>query len=346
MVSFHTVSFINNINLEIPEASKKAKRVTEKDFYIPDYSEYKLVIANNYRMPQLKKMCKFYKLPVTGNKTKLTNNLYRFLYLSKFALVIQKSLRGSLCRSWCVSHGPAYINREICTNRTDFFSMQELTEIPINQFFSYKDEDDFVYGFDVMSLYTLHKKAVEEKKTAINPYNRNKLPLELLGNLRTMIRISRVLKYDIKITIDEDEIAPSKNLELRILSLFQTMDSLGNYTDTNWFNGLSRDQITIFLRELYDIWSYRAQLSEEIKREIVSPTGDPFRSTNIQHLSQLPFDTLKKLAVSIMEMLVNKGINDSSRSLGANYVLCALTLVNIDVANALPWLYQSVAHTG
>ena len=58
------------------------------------------------------------------------------------------------------------------------------------------------------------------------------------------------------------------------------------------------------------------------------------------------FDTLKKLAVSIMERLVNKGINDSSRSLGANYVLCALTLVNIDVANALPWLYQSVAHTG
>jgi hypothetical protein len=55
-------------------------------------------------------------------------------------------------------------------------------------------------------------------------------------------------------------------------------------------------------------------------------------------------ESVKKLAISIMEILVRKGINHDSQVLGANYVLCALTLVNLEAATALPWLYQSVAH--
>jgi len=98
------------------------------------------------------------------------------------------------------------------------------------------------------------------------------------------------------------------------------------------------------LRELHDIWSYRAQLSSEIKREIAPPVGDPFRGTNMHYLNQLSSDIIKKLALSIMETLVKKGINNDSRVLGASYVLCGLTLVSYDAATALPWLYQSVAH--
>ncbi len=44
-----------------------------------------------------------------------------------------------------------------------------------------------------------------------------------------------------------------------------------------------------------------------------------------------------------MENIVTKGINHASKTLGANYVLCALTLVNNDAAQSLPWLYQSVS---
>ena len=45
-----------------------------------------------------------------------------------------------------------------------------------------------------------------------------------------------------------------------------------------------------------------------------------------------------------MENLVNSGSEQSSKALGAFYVLSALTLVNYNAATALPWLYQSVAH--
>ena len=45
-----------------------------------------------------------------------------------------------------------------------------------------------------------------------------------------------------------------------------------------------------------------------------------------------------------MESLVSNGNSNENKSLGAFYVLSALTLVNNDAAESLPWLYQSVMH--
>ena len=45
-----------------------------------------------------------------------------------------------------------------------------------------------------------------------------------------------------------------------------------------------------------------------------------------------------------MEKFVNSGTDNDSKSLGAYYILGALTLVNTDAANALPWLFQSVSY--
>ena len=332
-------------HVRVPDIPKKAPKVTEANFFIPKVDEYSLIVTKNYKVAQLKKICKFHNLKVSGKKSQLINQIYNYLFLSKYAIVIQKFMKGKLVRKWCSTHGPAYINRSLCTNQTDFFTMNELKNTPINQFFSFKDEDGFIYGFNIISLYTLHQKAAENNEEALNPYNRNKLPKSLIKDFRDMIRISRVLKYDIEINIKEDNcISDAKKLELRILSLFQEIDQLGNYSDQNWFTSLTREQIVLYLRELYDIWNYRAQLSNETKRNIAPPIGDPFRTINMNYLNEIPFDNIKKLAVSIMEILVKKGVNNDSRSLGAFYVLAGLTLVNINAATAMPWLYQSVAH--
>ncbi len=222
--------------------------------------------------------------------------------------------------------------------------MQELDTIPINQFFSYKDKDDFIYGFNIISLYALYKSNIDKSDNLLNPYNRNKLPSNVLDNLEALIKLSKLLNFKVEIEIEKDNIDEKKELELRILSLFQSIDSLGNYSNISWFTNLTRENLLLFLRELHDIWNYRAQLSNIIKREIAPPIGDPFRCINIPNLSQLSYESLKKKAISIMEILVKKGINHDSRVLGANYVLCALTLVSLDAAITLPWLYQSVAH--
>ena len=134
-----------------------------------------------------------------------------------------------------------------------------------------------------------------------------------------------------------------KQLELRVLTLFQNMDELGNYTHSHWFMSLSKPLLIRYIRELLDIWAYRANLSELTKREICPPVGDPFRNINIHNLPTLSINQLRIKNISVMEYMVNRGINQGSRALGANYVLCALTLVNYEAAQHLPWLYQSVA---
>jgi hypothetical protein len=53
---------------------------------------------------------------------------------------------------------------------------------------------------------------------------------------------------------------------------------------------------------------------------------------------------VRNFVLSIIEKFVNRGINADSKSLGAYYVLAALTLVNETAAASLPWLYQSVVY--
>lgn len=94
---------------------------------------------------------------------------------------------------------------------------------------------------------------------------------------------------------------------------------------------------------MMDIWNYRAQLIDTVKREICPPYGDPYRNINVYILPRLDSIELQEMSLNLIDKLINYGINQSSKALGANFVLCALTLVNQDAANALPWLYESVA---
>jgi hypothetical protein len=132
---------------------------------------------------------------------------------------------------------------------------------------------------------------------------------------------------------------------MRTLTFFQNIDSLGNYSSPEWFLTLNRNQLIKFLRELSDIWNYRAQLSNEMKQNICPPNGDPFRNINLSYIVNEP-DSLgiKKKVLDVLERFVNNGVDRDSKTLGAYYVLGALTLVNDSAASSLPWLFQSVSY--
>jgi hypothetical protein len=236
------------------------------------------------------------------------------------------------------------VDRSLCTNATDFLTIEEMNTLPFSQFFSYKDVDGFVYGFDVISLYNLIMKSGKNVK---NPYNRNDIPGEVIKDIRKMIRLSKLLKIPIDIDIRDinNDITSQKSIELKILDIFQTIDSLGNYSDPAWFLSLNRQQIVKFVRELHDIWDYRAQLTVQTKRNVCPPNGDPFRSININHiLNELNMENIRRIVYPLLDKFVNSGIDKDSKSLGAYYVLGALTLVNENAATSLPWLFQSVSY--
>ena len=332
--------------------NKKLNKISEdtESIQIVTINDYQKLTENNYNLQQLKIMAKKYKLKLSGNKKELITRLYLFLFFSSYIIKIQKIFRGKLQRRFNEYFGPALKKREMCTNDTDFVTMDNLKDLQYGQFYSFKDIDGRVYGFDIASIYNLIYKSTDSininKIGGINPYNRNKIPSFVMIDLKMIVRTSKIL--NIKVNLDFDTSTGNESLnktvEMRALSLFQNIDALGNYTSPEWFLSLNRIQLIRFMRELSDIWNYRAQLSNEVKDNICPPNGDPFRNINLSYIiNSNDLVNVKNVVLGVLEKFVNTGVDRDSRTLGAYYVLGALTLVNETAAGALPWLFQSVS---
>ena len=262
---------------------------------------------------------------------------------SFYIIKLQKYIRGYFQRKYNYLLGPGFLNRNICKNDTDFFTLEEMTEIPYNQFISYVDEENNTWGFNILSLYNLFLKS---EKDVLNPYTRNKISVNILTNINNVIKLSKCLKIDCDTKLHDisNDFTNKKKIEMRTLELFQKIDELGNYTNMKWFLDLNRQQIVRFIREMADIWFYRAQITDQTRRNICPPMGILFRNINLNYISNLSYLQVQKLALNIMEQLVNNGITRDFKVMGSYYVLSALTLVDSEAAESLPWLYQSVAY--
>ena len=218
--------------------------------------------------------------------------------------------------------------------------MENINDIKFCQFISFIDDNLHVYGLNILSLYNL---LLQNQNKIENPYTKKMLDNKVLDDLLLLIRYSKILKININLKFStlnlENE---NDNLNLRVISLFYKINLLGNYSNSIWFNSLSKDLLIQFIDEMIDVWNYRANLSNETKFEICPPRGNPFRNNVYSGLYLEDYFTIKKICINIMELMVYSGINKDSKSLGAYYILACLTLVNEDAATAMPWLYQSV----
>jgi hypothetical protein len=332
--------------------NKKLNKISDdtENLQVVTIDDYNKLTEYNYNLQQLKKMAKFYKLKISGNKKELITRLHVFLFFSYYIVKIQKIFRGRLQRKLNNYFGPALKKREICTNDTDFVTMDDLKDLKYGQFYSFKDVDGRIYGFDIASIYNLIYKETDSininRVGGINPYNRNKIPTFVMIDLKMIVRTSKLLNIKVNVEFDTNtgNDSLSKTIEMRALALFQNIDSLGNYSSPEWFLSLNRNQLIKFLRELGDIWNYRAQLTNETKQNICPPNGDPFRNISISYImNENEILNIKKTILGVLEKFVNTGVDRDSRTLGAYYVLGALTLVNDSAAASLPWLFQSVS---
>jgi len=341
--------YIDKINSKcekIMPSIKKPLKISTDNIIIPTIENYNDICKYNYNVNQLKIIAKNYKLKLSGNKQQLVLRIFSYLYFSSYIIKIQSLFRGFIVKKYNNLHGPASINRKLCTNANDFITMEPLNEISFYKFLSYEDSDGFIYGFDIVSLHNLFVKS-KDVESVRNPYNRNLIPENVNKSIKTIVRLSRILKIPVSLHYDDEipNVSIEKTIELRALTLFQSIDALGNYSNSQWFISLNRIQLIRFTKELLDIWNYRAQLTNEIKRNICPPYGNPFRNLNTQYVHSEPsIFNVKKSILEVLENLVNSGINNDSKALGAYYVLGALTLVNSEAATSLPWLFNSFGH--
>ena len=311
------------------------------DSYLPDGSNYFKLLTYKVNITNLKSYLKHYSLKTTGKKDDLLKRIFLFLHLSSHAVSMQKLFRGYLQRYFNRLHGPAYTKRSLCVNDSDFFTLDPLNEIDKHQFISFKDKDNFVYGFDICSLYKL---LIDSTGPAMNPYNRNKIPGFFLSRIGRIIRIGKLFNIHVNVIIEHEIVNKTKSVQFKALDIFQKIDALGNYSDPRWFLSLNHAQLTKFVRELADIYNYRANLLPETKQKIYPHPGDIFDGFDMNHMIGLEIDKTRDYILNLVERFVVCGIDNDSKSLGAYYVLASLTLVNSVAAEAIPWLYQSVLY--
>lgn len=344
--------FKKMINQDIPEhyiktqqmkyAKSKNKRISSQDFIVPKLKEYNKLLQHNYSVVQLKAICKHYKQTTTGKKADLIKRAFHFLRYSSNCVKIQQTWRKFIIYKFIKLQGPAIKQIDLCTNATDFLSLEPLNTIPQNQFFSFNDADGFIYGFNVKSLYNL----IQKSDNPTNPYNRQKLHKRVICDLKKMLRFGNIL--DKKISTDikpiKDELTIKQKMELLTISIFQKMDSFGHITDSNWFTTLTKFQLIKLIHELIDIWDYRAGLTNNDRIRICPPNGRPFYGFNLtnSYLNSCPLIQLKMQVLRVFEILLTRSHDAQQHAISAYYILGALTLVNPNAASALPWLYESM----
>ena len=284
----------------------------------------------NYSLLFLKDISRKYKLKTSMKKELLIKNIILFFKREMSAMKIQSIVRRWIVFEWLKSHGP----KDACVNETDFLTIDPIKSIPFKQFFSFEEktcEFNHVYGFDILSMNMLLK-----NKNTTNPYTRKNFDSEVMKRFNRLKRLSNILNLNIIVDIKENV----KPFDLRCLDLFQKINELGHYSNHIWFLELQKRHLIKFIRDLYDIWFYRCQLTNETHRNI-SPRGNPFRYINIYILQDETEEDLRKKILNVMEEMVYYGIDTDSKNLGAYYILGALTITSRNAANALPWLFET-----
>jgi hypothetical protein len=220
--------------------------------------------------------------------------------------------------------------------------MENISDIGFFDFMSFADKKGIVYGFELCSLANLYK--MGGNSNIKNPYTRETISETVWTGMRRLIRITRMLGYDVDIEFDG---ATSTSVDFntmfrsRIVTYCQQMDAMGNYTSVEWFTDMDRSTLIRYIRHVVDIWEWRAKLSNDIKYKIIPSYGTPLANRFRTRTSDLPYEDLQKCALSILNRFLSSHDNEM-RKLGAMYALTALTLVCPSAAETMPALYYSV----
>jgi len=326
-------SYLHNRLYENIPILKKRMKMKENNFNILEYKDFNKILKYNYNVNQLKRIARKYKQKLSGNKKELLFRIYNYLKYSYHANKIQRVFKGYLSRM-------IYNNKNThmdCVNDTDFFSLDNLKEIKNSDFFMFR-EKEFNYGFNIKSIFYL----ITQDGAKLNPYTRCEIPKNVINKIKIFIRVSKLLNKnkDFNISKLNNVLSDEKKLELEVISVFQKIDNLNHITNPNWFLSLGRFSLYRFYRELKDIWCYRLQIQTETKINIIPHDGRPFIQfpPNFNSMSLLK---MREYIIKIIDTFVTKGTSESYRSLGAYYILGALTLVSQSAASSLPWLFES-----
>ena len=266
----------------------------------------------------------------------LSSKISRFQHYtdnSNSVIMIQRYYKDKYNKQQSLIRGEGFLQKDLCNNKEDFFTYEPVNEIDDKYFFSYKDDNNIIWFFDVRSL----KKLIELKQP--NPYtmisfNDNVIyrANKIIDNLKKS-NISTDFKDEIK-QVEKDK---KKLLKQKITDVFASIERLGLSVNTSWFTSLHIIQLKKVYGLMEDIWNYRAELSLQTKLRMCPPDGRIFNKHphEIRNLS----DRNKMMNYILTDInKFNGAESDSDKKTGFMYFLIALSKVNPLVLDIHPWM--------
>jgi hypothetical protein len=253
------------------------------------------------------------------------------------ATVIQSAFRGWIVRKSNQLRGPGFTNISLCNNAEDIYLLENLSEIHPDDLFTMKDIDGFIYGFHIESI---HKYVVESgraKRQITNPYNKSIISNNTVEDIQKLYRLCRIkgVRNAIENILPKD---PKFVFRNKVITVFQKMDELNNYTDIDWFMNLSNRELLRLIFLIKDLFDYRMELSS-IKKNKIIRAGCVFYK-DAHYYKHLSFSYLRNEIIDELNRLVSEGETRDDCYLGSLIILSGLVELDQNCADAYPWLVQ------
>ena len=320
---------------------------------------------NKMKLHELKPILKGLGLKISGNKSKLVERLQNHKIQAERVIDIQRAFRGYMARLWIkLKKG----NKKPCVNEADFYTMEPIDEIPFYYYIHYtEDKSQTNYTFNIMSLCTMISKSGKFE----NPYTRENMKPTCGSKLAKIIRLTMILFPDNEIITELKDVyigdkihvqtqGPRQSvrqsviqsvrqivavqeppsIDRRITELFIAIDTLGHYTQKEWFLQLSNTQVCTLVMRINALW---ATTTSDVRRDI-SPNVSPFsvQNTGVTRMSlDRTLDENRLIAVKVGESLIYNGINNEYKIMGVMFFLTGLTTVSYAARQQMPWLYDN-----
>lgn len=252
---------------------------------------------------------------------------------TKCARKIQQWIRG-IWKARCNS----------CCNDADFISFEKLVDIPYPLVYFHRlSSTNVLQGYDIRSLLMYIRESLKENPTKPikNPYTCETFSN---GDIASIQNRSQVLRLDANtITREEIPLNPESQFQQYVLSIFQKMDFLDNYTNMDWFMSLSISQLKKLYFAFIDIWAYRAQLPHNAKCRIVrNGFAFPVHEIIVKRMPENEKNKrhIQKIILAEFDRFISEGQTREDKKLGCMFVLTALVEISPDAAAALPQYVQ------
>lgn len=234
-------------------------------------------------------------------------------------IILQRSIKRYLHNRVAILHGPAWLNPSICNNTTDFYTLDELTDIPADQLFSYTDADDgFIYGFHI-NTFTKYIESGDSR----NPYNRKPIPDDVIA------RAGKLSKYLSNLNEEEFMEETDETIQGRALRYFQKYRMLGFQLEEDWILHANIEQLKtyyiIIINELVN-----KLLGNYDERTFYIKYTDEYTHMNLANVRDSEDRNIILLALlELFNKFITIGETEGDRTTGAIFILTSL-------ANSIP----------